>query len=142
MALLKDCKNPLLPSLTELALANTTLDAHQTIHLREVLMKRMEQGVPLKTLDLCMCRRDPYNIEAVQSLSDFAINILHPLDFLGPEDTEESRDAGLLMFTTMLTMWEPLVPYPCYSGDDEEEDGDDDCHGPFRDLLDPNFFYY
>ena len=28
-ALLEDCKNPLLPSLTELALAETTLDAHQ-----------------------------------------------------------------------------------------------------------------
>ena len=92
-------------------------------------MKRVEQGVPLKTLDLRMCGRGPYNIEAVQSLSDFAIDILRPLDFLGPEDTEESRDAGLFMLATMLTMWEPFLPFPCYSGDDDseyEEDGDED----------------
>ena len=135
MALLEDCKNPLLPSLTELALAETTLDAHQTLCLRDVLMKRMEQGAPLKTLDLRMCRRDPYNLVAVQSLSVIAIDILRPLDFLGPEDTEESRSAGFFMFATMLTMWEPFLPYPCYSGDDdseyegsEDEDGEDvDC---------------
>ena len=141
MALLEDCKNPLLPSLAEFALAETTLDAHQTICLREVLMKRVEQGVPLKTLDLRMCCRDPYNFEAVQSLSDFAIDILRPLDFLGPEDTEESRDAGLFMFATMLTMWEPFLPYPCYSGDDdseEEEDGDDEDEDDEDDDDDDN----
>ena len=131
MALLEDCKNPLLPSLTELALSETTLDEHQTLCLRDVLMKRMEQGVPLETLDLCMCRRDPYNLVAVQLLSEIAIDILRPFDFLGSEDTDESRDAGLVMFATMLTMWEPFLPYPCYSDEDEEyfdcdQDNDDE----------------
>ena len=65
-ALLEDCKNPLLPSLTELVLADARLDAHLTVSLRDVLMKRVEQGVPLETLDLRMCRRDPYNLVAVQ----------------------------------------------------------------------------
>ena len=131
-ALLEDCKNPLLPSLTELALAETTLDAHQMLCLRDMLMKRAEQGVALKTLDLRMCRRDPYNLIAVQLLSEIAIDIIRPLDFLGPEDTEESRDAGYLMFVKMLTMWEPFLPYPCYSGNEDyefeesEDEGDDD----------------
>ena len=109
-ALLEDCKNPLLPSLTELALAETTLDADQTLSLRDVLMKRVEQVVPLKTLDLRMCRGDPYNSVAVQLLSDIAIDIIRPLDFLDPEDPEESRDAGC--------MWEPFLPYLFYSGDE------------------------
>ena len=65
-ALREDCKNPLLPSLTELALAETTLYEHEKLCLRDALMKRMEQGVPLKTLDLRMCRRDSYNLVAVQ----------------------------------------------------------------------------
>ena len=130
-ALLEDPKDPLLPSLTELALAETTLDAHQTLSLREALMKRAEKGVPLKTLDLRMCSRDPYNLVAVQLLSEAAVDILRPLDFLGPEDTEESRKAGYTLFAKMLTMWAPFLPYPYYSGDDdsefeESEDGFDD----------------
>ena len=131
-ALLEDCKNPLLPSLTELALAETTLDEHETLCLRDVVMKRMEQGVPLKTLDLRMCSRDPYNFVAVQLLSEAAVDILRPLDFLGPEDTAESREAGYVLFAKMLNMWEPFLPYLCYSGDDDseceesEDDGDND----------------
>ena len=75
----------------------------------------------MKVLDLRMCHRDPYNSVAVQLLSEIAIDILPPLDFLGPEDTEKSRDAGFFMFATMLTMWEPCLPCPCYSGDDNSE---------------------
>ena len=140
-ALLEDCRNPLLPSLTELALAESTLDTDQTICLGYVLTKRAEQGVPLKTLDLRMCRRDPYNFVAVQSFREIAIDIIRPLDFLGPEDTEESRNAGHLMFAKMITMWEPFLPYLCYSSnedwefeeseyesdeDDEDDDNDND----------------
>ena len=141
-ALLEDCKNPLLPSLTELALAETTLDKHETLCLRDVLMKRMEQGVPLKTLDLRMCSRDPYNLVAVQLLSETAVDILRPLDFLGHEETPESREAGYVLFAKMLNMWEPFLPYLCYSGDedsefeesdddsdDDDEDNEDDEHG-------------
>ena len=88
MALLEDsdCISSLLPSLTELALAETTFDAHQHF---AYATKRVEQRVPLKMLALHMCRRDPqgdpYNfIAAVQSLSEIAIDILRPIDFLGP----------------------------------------------------------
>ena len=143
-ALLEDCKNPLLPSLTELVLANSILEPNLTLSLRDVLMKRVELGVPLETLDLRMCRRNPYNLVAVQLLSDIAVDIIRPFDVLGPEDTEESRGAGLSMFAKMLTMWEPLVPYPCYSGDEDsefeesEDENDDDDEDDYDDEGDSN----
>jgi hypothetical protein len=104
-------ENPLLPSLTELALTAHRLDANWTTSLCDALTKRAEQGVPLETLDLRMCDRDPYNAVAVQLLSDIVVDILHPLDFLGPENTEKSRAAGDEMLSKMITIWEPLLPY-------------------------------
>ena len=135
-ALLEDRKDPLLPSLTELDLAEIILDAHQSFYLRKALMKRVEQGVPLKTLDLRMCSRDPYNSVAVQLLSEIAVDILLPLDFLGREDTEESRKAGYLLFAKMLTMWEPFLPYPYYSGEDDSEDGESEDEDDEDDKVD------
>ena len=133
MALLEDsdCISSLLPILTELALAETTFDAHQH---SAYATKRVEQRFPLKMLALHMCRRDPQGdpykfIAAVQSLSEIAIDILRPIDFLGPENTEESHNAGFFMFATMLTMWEPFLPYPCYaSNDDSEYESEDHDH--------------
>ena len=40
--------------------------------------------------------RDTSNPVAVHLLSEIGVDILRPLDFLGPEDTEESRDAAWL----------------------------------------------
>ena len=44
-ALIEDCKNPLLPSLTEFALARTRPDADLTLCLCDMTMKRVEEGV-------------------------------------------------------------------------------------------------
>ena len=38
--------------------------------------------------------RDTYDPVAVYLLSEIWVDILHPFDVLGPEDTEESRDAA------------------------------------------------
>ena len=93
-ALLVDRKDPLLPSLTELALAQTTLHIRLIHCLRDALIKRVEQGVPLETLDLRMCYRCSYE----EALSEITIDILRHLDILGPrlvpEDTEESVTQG------------------------------------------------
>jgi hypothetical protein len=43
---------PLLPSLTKLILVDDQLTVSRTYHLRDVLIKRVEQGVPIETLDL------------------------------------------------------------------------------------------
>ena len=40
--------------------------------------------------------RDTNNPVAVHLLSEIGVDILRPFDFLGPEDTEESRDAAWL----------------------------------------------
>ena len=95
-ALLVDCKDPLLPSLTELVVVQTTLDNTLTpyLRLRDALMKRARQGVPLKTLDLRMCHRNLYK-RAVQSLREIAI------DILGPEDTEGFVEASTSVSTLL-----------------------------------------
>lgn len=66
-------------------------------------------------------------------LSEIGVDIFRPFDFLGPEETEESR--GYFMFAKMLTsMWEPFLPSACYSGDgnsefeSDDDDYDDDGH--------------
>jgi hypothetical protein len=48
-------KGPLLPSLTQLAIVTFRLDQLSLLPLREALMKRNEQGVPVETLDLQCC---------------------------------------------------------------------------------------
>ncbi|KAH9030014.1 hypothetical protein EDB84DRAFT_1495541 [Lactarius hengduanensis] len=50
-----DHKCPLLPSLTNLVLIDVRLSARRTLRLCDALMKRVEQGVPLETLDLRTC---------------------------------------------------------------------------------------
>ena len=60
-------------------------------------------------------------------LSEIGVDIFRPFDFLGPEETEESR--GYFMFAKMLTsMWEPFLPSACYSGDGNDDNCDDDGH--------------
>jgi hypothetical protein len=46
---------PRLPSLTKLILAAVTLTAPRTFDLRDMLIERLEQGVPLEVLDLFQC---------------------------------------------------------------------------------------
>jgi hypothetical protein len=48
-------ENPLLPSLANLALSEGTLTVPRALRLRDALMKRIDQGVPLETLDLRSC---------------------------------------------------------------------------------------
>ena len=121
-ALLKDdegCKNPLLSSLTELALHGIYLN-DWTLCLCNALMKRTEQGVPLEALDLRMCYSN--TPDAVRLLSEIVVDVLRPLDFQGPEDTEESYYERLDMLEKMITVWKPLSSHPL-SDDDDSEDG-------------------
>lgn len=48
-------------------------------------MIRVEQGVPLETLDLRMCTSVDFNPIAVQLLSEIVVDVLHP----GTEDENE-----------------------------------------------------
>ncbi len=73
------CESPLFPSLTELVVVSVRLYEPWTLRLRDALMKRVEQGVPLEMLDLRGC--DPDSPAAVPLLSDIVVDVLGPASF-------------------------------------------------------------
>ena len=70
------CEDPLLPSLTELVLIEVTLSEHRTLCLCDALMARVEQGVPLETLDLRLCQATR---DAVDLLGEIVVDVLEPV---------------------------------------------------------------
>ena len=87
---------PLLPSLTKLILVNTELSARRAFRLCDALMKRVEQGVPLETLDLHTCAATS---RAVDLLSQIVV------DVSGPEKTlDESEE--------MISKWDSAARGP------------------------------
>ncbi|KAH9161217.1 hypothetical protein EDB89DRAFT_1276081 [Lactarius sanguifluus] len=68
-------KSPLLPSLTELVIVDTPL--YNGSGLCDALMMRVEEGVPLETLDLRACQDD--NPTEVQLLNEIVVNVLGPV---------------------------------------------------------------
>src|SRR6266702_2568244 len=70
---------PLLPSLTNLDLYDAALSARRTIRLCDALMKRVEQGVPLETLDLRTCSATS---RAVELLNEIVVDVLGPVETL------------------------------------------------------------
>jgi hypothetical protein len=90
---------PRLPSLTKLILLDVKLTAIRTFHLRDMLIKRVEQGVPLEYLDLGTCTAAN---RAIQLLAEIVVDVQEPLDALprwmeehvriGPEDRDEAEN--------------------------------------------------
>ena len=70
------CEDPLLPSLTELVLIDVTLSEHRTLRLCDALMARVEQGVPLETLDLRSCETTS---DAAGLLREIVVDVLEPI---------------------------------------------------------------
>ena len=84
-----ECENPLLPSLITLVLISVQLSARRTLSLCDVLMKRVEQGVPLEALNLKTCFATDH---AVRLLSEIVVDVLGPMEtFSAWED--EARGA-------------------------------------------------
>jgi hypothetical protein len=71
-------ENPILPSLTELVLANRELHTSWICCLCDALMKRVEQGVPLEFLDLSMYWSSSKDSAEVQLLSEIVVDVLAP----------------------------------------------------------------
>ena len=116
------CEGPMLPSFEEFVLVDARLDGHWTRGLRNTLMKRVEQGVPLEMLDLRTCLPDPANPGAVQLLREIVV------DVLGPEETPDAR-------AQIRSMWNRLdhglfksdnSGDACQSETDDDDDDDDD----------------
>jgi hypothetical protein len=80
-------ERPLLPSLTQLVFAKLSQYYLSLLPLREVLMKRIEQGVPVEILDLHNCHRYLPMLDLhkhsptkdwLQSLSEIGVDVLGP----------------------------------------------------------------
>ena len=105
------CESPLLPSLTTLILDDTMLSSRRTLRLCDALMRRVEQGVPLETLDLCTSIAS--SSRAVDLLSEIVVDVLDPAEVL-----EESDDMNL--------MWDIAARGLTIGSDSSGEDYDED----------------
>jgi hypothetical protein len=92
-------ERPLLPSLAELVVHNESSSGLSELPICDILMKRVEQGVPLDMLDLRMCYHDNNSRAAVQLFSESAVNVLGPIP--DNESLEERR--------RMRSMWDALA---------------------------------
>jgi len=66
---------PLLPLLTKLNLVDVSLTVQRTYHLCDMLIERVEQGVPLEALDLSTCFVAD---RAVQLLQEIVVDVQRP----------------------------------------------------------------
>jgi hypothetical protein len=77
---------PRLPSLTSVVLVDVKLNARRTYHLRDMLMERVEQGVPLEVLDLGTCF---VGYRAIRLLKEVVVEVqetlARPIILEGPE---------------------------------------------------------
>ena len=86
----------------------------RTIHLCDVLMKRVEQGVPLEMLDMRACHLDLDCPAAVRLLSEI-------VDVLGPEETVNARPQ--IISTRDGLTCRPFVGHePCVNFDESDTD--------------------
>ena len=113
---------PRLPLLTRLVLLGVKLTAIRTCHLRDMLIRRVEQGVPLEVLDLRTCVAVDH---AIRSFAEIVVDVQEPLarpmameeffkDVDGDLDKVEYDDGGRPWYGDMS------------NGEDEDEDVDED----------------
>ena len=105
---------PRLPLLTKLTLVDVTLTAHRAFHLRDMLMERVEQGVPLEILDLRACLAAD---RAIELLREIVVDVQEPL--IGVKMSME----GAALFN-----WNGGLGYCC-----NEVEYDHDGRGPWHD---------
>ncbi|KAH9172165.1 hypothetical protein EDB89DRAFT_1906442 [Lactarius sanguifluus] len=109
---------PLLPLLKTLVLVDVTLLERRNLRLCDALTKRVEQGVPLETLDLRKCLATGH---AIELLSEIVV------DVLGPEKTYET---GSDMFSEasarLLYLEDEYSGVEDYDEDDADTGSDDE----------------
>ena len=71
-----DSDGPQFPLLTKLILLDVRLTLIRTLHLRDTLIERVEQGVPLEYLDLRTCVAPN---RAIQLLAEIVVDVREPL---------------------------------------------------------------
>jgi hypothetical protein len=112
-------ENPLFPSLTNLALHEGTITAPRAHRLRDALMKRVDQGVPLETLDLRSCFATScadYSV-AVELLSEIVVYVCaRKAPYSSPFLRLRDQDSGAEDYSDFDDESEP------HSSDEEEGD--------------------
>ncbi len=77
---------PRLPSLTKLILLDVMLTPLRAYVLRDMLIERVEQGVPLRVLDLSTCHA---TARTIKLLGEVVVDVQRPLDLLPMVEEEE-----------------------------------------------------
>ena len=120
---------PRLPSLTKLILINVTLTVPRTCSLGDMLIERVEQGVPLKVLDLLKCTAPGH---AIRLLREIVVDVKEPLAeyrnrivMWEPELFNLHREIGYWNEVEFNTL-EPLYIDLTYDEDEDDEDDEDD----------------
>jgi hypothetical protein len=128
-----DSDGPRLPMLTKLILLGVRLTASRTFHLRDMLIERVEQGVPLECLDLRKCIAAS---RTIQLLAEIVVDVQEP--HVVPKAVE-----GLLGWHGGIGDYDEVGfddgRGSSYSNtdDDEDEDGDEgEGEGEEEDELD------
>ena len=121
-------ENPLLPSLTNLAIYKSTLTSTRIRRLRDALMKRVNQGVPLETLDLSSCYALISAGYGVELLCQIVVQVWAPYAYSGPFIAYSEDDSGAEDYSDSDDESEPRSSGDEEGGDEdideEEEEGD------------------
>ncbi len=119
---------PLLPSLTKFHLIDTVLSARRALRLCDALMKRVEQGVPLETLDLSMSAVTDHT---VRMLSQIVVDVWGPAEALETKGLPWYSATGGPFFHDNDSGAEDFSDYDDEDSDDsytseDEEEGDEE----------------
>jgi hypothetical protein len=114
---------PRLPSLTRLILLDVRLNALRTYHLGDMLINRVEQGVPLEVLDLRTCVAAD---RAIQFLAEIVVDVQGPPDAGQMAMDEFFERVGIGYYDDGRSPWYDDMDDD--ESEDEDEDGDEAEH--------------
>jgi F-box-like len=114
---------PRLPLLTKLTLIDDTLTELGTSHLCDMLIERVEQGVPLEVLDLSTCVADD---RSIQLLREIVVDVHDEAAWrMIPEESVLNLHGGI-RYCYQVEDDYGRVPCPCDDEDDAEDDDEDE----------------
>ncbi|KAH9987714.1 hypothetical protein BJV77DRAFT_1070427 [Russula vinacea] len=117
---------PRLPLLSKLNLVDFILTSFQTDHLRDMLIERVEQGVPLEVLDLSACA--VVENRSIQLLGEIVVVDLHEPQAAQREILACFSSHGRIRYCDESEVEYDDVWRPWYfdTSDDEDEDEEED----------------
>ena len=129
---------PRLPSLTKLIIVDVVLTALRTYVLRDMLIERVEQGIPLEVLDLSTCDGTARTIEL---LAEIVVDVQPPPNLLSMKEQALSGDELRPGYGRDVGFGGCLAPW--YGNtEDENEDDSDDSDSDDYDYNDYNEYYW